>query len=98
MKTKKTNIEICFSEQIYSAEDFSGDVVMDKFNYNTLEPFVLKSNSLAFFNRIFGKNYTTEKELLKYMHNNKSECALALFRCTDSISIPKYILKAIENE
>lgn len=95
-ENKKANIRICFSEQIYSADDFSGDVVMDKFNFNTLEPILLKSNSLALFNRIFDKSYTTDKELLKYMHNNKSECALALLRCTDSISIPEYILRAIE--
>lgn len=77
-------------------DDFSGDVAMDRFNFNTLEPILLKSNSLALFNRIFGKSYTTDKELLKYMHNNKSECALALLRSTDSISIPEYILRAIE--
>ena len=92
---KKANIEICFSEQVYGAEDFSGDEDMAKFNFNTLEPLLLKANSLDFFNRIFNKSYPSEKKLLKYMHDHKSECALALFKCSDTISVPDYIRKAI---
>ena len=95
-ENKKCNIEICFSEQIFTADDFSGDEALGRFNFNTLEPLLLKSNSLALFNRIFSKTCATDKELLKYMHNNKSECALAIFRSPETISIPEYIMKAIE--
>lgn len=95
-ENKKHNIEICFSEQIFTADDFSGEEALGGFNFNTLEPLLLKANSLALFNRILSKTYATDKELLKYMHNNKSECALAIFHSSETISIPVYIKKAIE--
>lgn len=95
---KKDNIEICFSEQVLTESDFNGDIVLEKFNYNTLEPLLLKANSRELLNQIFGKDYDSDLELLKYMHNNKSECALAVFRFTEPIGIPEYILKAIGRE
>jgi hypothetical protein len=73
-----------------------GDLfVGDKpFNYNTLEPKLVKSNSIEIFNRLFGKNYDLD-DLHRYMKNNKTECALAVFSAKTKIDYPKYILDAI---
>ena len=76
----------------------SGD--MTGFNYNTLEPKLLKFNSLDILNSILGKEYTDEKDLLKYMHDHKTDCALYIFECDDltDFTFPTYILQAIDNE
>ena len=66
------------------------------YNYNTLEPKVLKINGLTNLNSIFGTNYLTEDEMRKYMRNNKTDCALKLFETSENIAIPQYILEAIE--
>ena len=89
----KPTISICFDETIDSDEnDTSGN------NLNTLEPKLLKENSLASFNALFGKNYTSENELRKYMKNHKTECALAIFVAAEKVNYPEYILKAVKDE
>lgn len=75
-----TNIKICRS---------------DDNDRKTLEPQLLKANNLTTLNRIFGTSYLTEPELLKYMSENKTECALKIFESTESISYPDYVLSAI---
>lgn len=67
------------------------------YNYNTLEPKMLKVNSLVLFNEIFGTNYTTENELRKYMKQNKTECALAIFDTEKDVQFPEYIIEAIKH-
>lgn len=93
-ENKKQNIEICFDEIVDSPDPADGD----KYNYNTLEPKILKVNSLKLFNEIFGTKCATEKQLRKYMENSKTECALAIFNSDKSIKYPEYILRAILNE
>lgn len=89
----KPNIVICFDETIDKNEsDTSG------FNYNTLEPKLLKANSLQLFNKILGKAYASEDELRKYMKNNKTECALAIFNSEQKINYPDYITRAVKDE
>lgn len=89
----KSNINICFDEIVDT-----GILVMGTkpFNYNTLEPKILKSNNLATMNKIFATSYSTDDELLKYMKQNKTECALKIFETADNIVFPKYILAAIK--
>ena len=89
----KTFINICFDETIDSS-----DLKTSKtdFNYNTLEPKILKANSLIKLNAIFGTYCTTDDELHKYMKNNKTECAFKIFVTNESINFPDYILKAIK--
>ena len=78
----------------------SGDLKIGKyktaFNYNTLEPKLLKLNGLKKLNEILGKSYKTDDELHKYMKNNKTECALKMFSTDEDFAIPDYILKAVE--
>jgi putative ATP-dependent endonuclease of OLD family len=68
------------------------------FNYNTLEPKMLKANSLTLFNTIFSKDYASEEDLRKYMKAHKTDCALAIFETIEAIAFPEYILEAIKDE
>jgi putative ATP-dependent endonuclease of OLD family len=88
----KTHIKICFDTTVDSGTLKIGD---KNFNYNTLEPKLLKANSLGAFNKVFDTTYTSEDELHKYMKANKTECALKIFDLEESINFPQYILDAI---
>ncbi len=85
----KENIKICFDAVVST-----GGVV--GFNYNTLEPSLLRVNGLGVLNHILGKNYDTEDKLLKFMENNKTDCALQIFQTDQEITFPQYILDAID--
>ena len=85
----KEFIKIC-----YDRTEDTGDLI--DFNYNTLEPKLLKSNSKDAFNKIFGTKHHEEKDLHKYMKNNKTKCALKLFETDEEIIFPQYILDVIE--
>jgi putative ATP-dependent endonuclease of OLD family len=60
---KKNFIDICFD-----LEEDSGPLTIEgaTYNYNTLEPKMLKANGLDVLNKVFDKNYKNEDELLKY--------------------------------
>ncbi|NTG32403.1 AAA family ATPase [Agrobacterium rhizogenes] len=74
----------------------TGDLVIGKkpFNYNTLEPKLVKSNSVKTFNDLFGTNHDLD-ELHRFMKRNKTECALTIFSAKTKITYPQYILDAI---
>lgn len=91
---KKECIEICFDE----IEDGAEAPDRNEYNYNTLEPKLLKANSLDVLNEIFGTNYQKEEQLRKYMKRNKTECALSIFNASKNINYPEYILKAVRDE
>lgn len=90
-------IRICF-DRIVDA----GNLKIGKkpYNYNTLEPKLLKANNnnLDMFNRIFGTKFSEVDDLRKYMKQNKTECALAVFDTTEKIVFPEYIMEAIGDE
>ena len=65
------------------------------FNYNTLEPSLIEANNLITMNEILGKDYRTVEELIKFMLNNKTDCALKIFTSKKCINYPEYILRAI---
>ena len=89
----KPTIKICFDPIV----DL-GDTDKPKYNNNTLEPKLVKANSLGTFNTIFGKDYSSEDELKQYMEKNKTECALAIFCSAQTINYPEYIVEAIQDE
>jgi putative ATP-dependent endonuclease of OLD family len=72
------------------------------FNYNTLEPLMLRANDRTALNEVLKANntikndYQTDGELLKFMKANKTETALAVFEYTGSIQFPCYITEAVE--
>lgn len=89
----KPNIKICFDSTV----DAGNLMISQKpYNYNTLESKILKSNSLAKLNTIFGTSYTTEDELRKYMKSYKTECALKIFDTKEEMVFPDYIIEAIK--
>jgi putative ATP-dependent endonuclease of the OLD family len=94
---KKENIKICYDAIVDEGEFIIGT---KQYNYNTLEPKLLKANkyNLSFFNSIFKKNYSNIEYLQKYMKNNKTEVALAIFNFDKKIIFPEYIMEAIKNE
>lgn len=85
---KKDNILIS-----YDIEIDNGDLEINgkPFNYNTLEPKLLKANNLDLFNQIFETTYETENEMLKFMKTNKTNCALSLFETDIEFAVPHYI-------
>lgn len=88
-----SSIRIVYEENIDRRTEINGE----SFNFNTLEPIVLKSNSLQILNKIFKKSYKREEELLLFMKKNKVECALKIFDYDDSdFTFPDYINKAVK--
>lgn len=91
----KPNIKICFDSTVDSGVLMIGN---KPYNYNTLEPKILKSNDLAKLNMIFGTLHITEDDLRKYMKSNKTECALKIFDTQEEMVFPDYILEAIKSD
>lgn len=88
---KKDNIFISY-DKLDRAETGLTD-----YNYNTLENLILLSNDLRKLNSVFETTYTSEDDLRKYMKNNKTDCALAIFNWNGDITFPQYIMEAIEH-
>lgn len=85
-------IRLCYDTQIDERTEIDGKA----FNFNTLEPIILRNNSLSIINSILGKNYTTPEELLKYMKSHKVDCALCLFDYNGKDFVfPQYIKDAV---
>lgn len=91
-KKVKAGIRICFDDVIDA-----GDLTDGKkpYNYNTLEPKLLKANNRALLNKIFETDKQTDEELQLYMLKHKTECALQIFKTNETIIFPQYILDAI---
>jgi len=90
----KANITICYDTTVDSGTLVIG-AKNKPFNYNTLEPKILKENGRANMNTILGTAYASEDDLHKYMKANKTECALKIFETAEEIKFPQYILNAI---
>ena len=91
---QKPNIEICFDDRDL-AQIMASNKTNLVFNYNTLEPSLIEANNLITMNEILGKDYRTVEELIKFMLNNKTDCALKIFTSKKCINYPEYILRAI---
>ena len=92
---KKKNIDICYDKNEYTGTLMLGKTNPKPFNYNTLEPLLLKANSLATLNAIFDTDYTSEDDLHKYMKANKTDCALKIFSSDNKIKYPDHIMEAV---
>jgi predicted ATP-dependent endonuclease of OLD family len=86
------SVRICFDPIV---DNGSLTVSGKAFNYNTLEPKILKANSLATLNNVLGAAAKTDDELRLHMRANKTESALAIFNSATAISYPDYITEAI---
>jgi putative ATP-dependent endonuclease of OLD family len=92
---KKDFIKICFDETV---DVGTLEIGGKKFNYNTLEPKMLKANNRNIMNTILGTSYKTDDEFHKYMKANKTECSLKFFDTVENFNFPQYILNAINSE
>jgi putative ATP-dependent endonuclease of the OLD family len=61
----------------------------------TLEPQMLSANSLGVLNSVLGTSETSTEDMLDYMKENKTSCALQFFESDRSFAIPQYILDAV---
>jgi putative ATP-dependent endonuclease of the OLD family len=86
------HITICYDEVVEAGDLTKGD---KPFNYNTLEPKLLKENDRKTLGALFGLDPKTDDELHIHMRANKTECALAIFSASAKINYPAYISKAI---
>ncbi len=94
-QNSKEYINICYDNKMHTNQ---GSLVAKNggnFNYDTLEPCIIRANSLEKINKILNKNYTTDDDLIEYMVGNKTECALKIFKSEANINYPNYIKKAI---
>ena len=90
---KKHHIDICY-EPI--AHPYSGAI--KDYNCNTLEPEMLRANDIKSLSIAIGKDeksFKDEDALLSYMKNNKTKCALEIFKTSSPISFPQYIEEAL---
>ena len=90
-ENKKDNITISYDSDIDSEN-------VKAFNLDTLEPKILKSNSLDSLNSVLEKECNTEEELRIHMRANKTEVALKIFQSGTKINYPQYILAAIADD
>jgi putative ATP-dependent endonuclease of the OLD family len=82
----------------YADYDCKGNIAVyydDDLSRPTLEPQLLKANGRDLVNKILGKSYATDEDLLKYMHDNKTECALKFFETTMVWTVPDYIANVV---
>ena len=64
-------------------------------DYPTLEPQIVKVNELAILNSILDRTDENKANILNYMKNNKTECALKFFETNIDFMVPEYITNAI---
>lgn len=89
---KNKNIKIC-----YDGRERTPITANNKINYNTLENYLLIFNTLEKLNTLLDTNYSSVDELLLFMKDNKTNCALKLFEATEEIIAPTYISDAISH-
>ena len=88
-------IKICYDDETHIEQGNLRSKNGGTFNYDTLEPCMLRANNLDTLNEILETNKSTDDELIYYMVNNKTECALKIFDTTQNIKFPKYIEDSI---
>lgn len=81
----------------FDPEEDSGDLTVGgkPFNYNTLEPKLLKANDRETLNAVLGTSAATDDQLRAHMRANKTESALAIFGSAKAIAYPDYIKGAV---
>lgn len=94
------NIKICYDEVVNNKDTFAipdGDTTLkETFNFNTLEPQMLKANGLEKLKSIFGEAYDTNAKMLRHLHANKGLSGLMFFKTDKALAYPAYITKAVK--
>lgn len=86
------HIKICFDKIVDEGDLKIGN---KPFNYNTLEPKLLKLNGKEVLGPMFGVKAVSDEELHIHMHANKTDCALAIFSADNKLTYPPFITDAI---
>lgn len=86
-------VRICFDPEVDTGEL---EVAGKPYNYNTLEPKLLKANGRESLNAVLRSSAKTDDQLRIHMRANKTETAMAIFGSKTAIAYPEYIKKAIE--
>ena len=73
-ESKNFDRSCCFKRHVYYKIENGG------FNYNTLEPKILKANDLNKLNEVLGKAYNQANKMHRYMNLHKTECALKILK------------------
>ena len=94
-KNKKQYIKICYDIDTHINQGGLKSKNCN-FNYDTLEPCLVRANNLQTLSKILKKAFQTEDDLIKYMVNNKTECALTIFESDIKLNYPTYIEEAIK--
>ncbi len=94
-KNAKPNITIHYDDEIDVGDLKIGT---KNFNYNTLEPKMVKANGFDNIKKILGVKYDDIDKLHKYMNSKKTECALKVFDSNEDITYPAYITEAISDD
>ena len=95
-ENKKDYITICYDNAIHKNQGELKAKNGGDYNYDTLEPCILRANSLEKISRVLNKTCETEDSLIKYMIGNKTDCAIKIFESEENINYPQYIKKAID--
>ena len=87
--------------QKYEKYEFIKICADENNNLNTLEPQFVEANkdNLEILCKVIGINfqkYNNIEEIVKYMKNNKTDWALAIFETKENLNFPRYIEDAIE--
>jgi len=83
------DVKICYDTSVETGDLNIGD---KNFNYNTLEPKLLKSNDLELMNRVLNTSIYDVDEMHRYMKANKTNVALKIFQSDVKIQYPHYII------
>ncbi|RYX98743.1 ATP-dependent endonuclease, partial [bacterium] len=87
----KEEIELNYKEVLGKSKIYFDDDI----TCNTLEPQLVKCNTLELLNSIFSKSFPDKATLTTHMINNKTECALKIFESSEPVIMPNYIKNAL---
>jgi putative ATP-dependent endonuclease of the OLD family len=65
-------------------------------SFKTLEPQIVNCNNLINLNKIFKTNIQSNQEMIDYMIDNKTDCALAIFNTNDTFEVPEYVKRSFQ--
>ncbi len=63
--------------------------------FPTLEPQLLKANGRTSIEKILGRSFASDTELLAFMKDNKGDVALKFFTTVEPWTVPEYITRAV---
>lgn len=91
----KTNVEKRYAP--YDSYSFISIRTGQDDALQTLEPQMLQANGLSLFQKILGRSFSTDNDVLNYMERHKTDVAVAIFDTDEDLNWPTYIEEAIND-